>query len=384
MRVQLPDYDNCCVNLTCSIQKHFGITPKHKTLPFVDNELQKGYKNVVVLLLDGMGQKLLQDILPANSFLRRNFTQELSAVFPSSTVPATVSIKTGLTPAEHAWWGHFLYFKNLGQTINMYTNTDAFSRKRVSKDDVAHNEIPYLSFLDQISEVNPDLHVYTVCPAEARDNFNTSQVTCNDMTDMAEYITTLCNLDGKRLIYGYLNSPDKEMHHYGCDSPEVEKLLNDLNYQVEDLCNNCPDTLFLITADHGQIINREVRDITQYPDFVDTLYMMPTGCTRALSFIVKPDRKKEFEKLFKRYFSDKFMLFTKAEALKTHLFGDGTLHDQFDNLLGDYLICAIDDCSLVYSTIYGSAPLEPIGVHGGLTLPEMRVPLIIYGNKTNK
>lgn len=384
MRIQLPDYDNCCVNLTSSIQAHFGITPKHKTLNIVDKELAKGYKNVVVLLLDGMGQTILQETLPANSFLRRNFAQELSAVFPSSTVPATVSIKTGLTPKEHAWWGHFLYFKNLGQTINVYTNTDAFSRKKSPKEDVAHYEIPYLSFLDQTSERNPDLHVYTVCPANARDNFSTSQVTCNNMTDMAEYITTLCNLDGKRLIYGYLDSPDSEMHKFGYNSPEVSKLLNDLNYQVEDLCQKCSNTLFLITADHGQIINGEVRDITNYPDFVETLYMMPTGCTRAMSFFVKPHRKNEFEKLYKKYFSDKFLLFSKNDVLKTNLLGDGIAHDQLDNLLGDYLMCATDDCSLVYSTIYGAPPHEPKGIHGGLTLPEMRVPLIVYGDKTNK
>ena len=383
MRIELPDYNNCCVNLTCSIQKYFGIEPKHRTLNMVDNELAKGYKNVVVLLLDGMGQKILQDILPANSFLRKNFVQELSAVFPSSTVPATVSLKTGLTPAEHAWWGHFLYFKNLGQTINVYTNTDMFSRKKAPKEDVAHYNIPYLSFLDQISERNPDLHAYTVCPANARDNFSTSQVTCNSMTDMAEYITTLCNLDGKRLIYGYLDSPDSEMHKFGYNSPEVSKLLNDLNYQVEDLCQKCPNTLFLITADHGQVLNNEVRDLMHYPDFVDTLYMMPTGCTRAMSFVVKPDRQKEFKKLFDKYFSDKFILFSKKEVLQKGLLGTGIPHDELDNLLGDYLACATDDCSFVFSTIYGTAHPEPIGIHGGLTLPEMRVPLIIYGNKTN-
>ncbi len=384
MRIEFPDYDNCCVNITCSIQKHFGIQPRHKTLGIVDKELEKNYKNIVILLLDGLGQKILQEVLPKNSFLRKNFAQELSAVYPSSTVPATVSIKTGLSPVEHAWWGHFLYFKNLGQTVNVYTNTDMFSKKKVSKDDVAHYNIPYLCFLDQVSERNPDVHAYTVCPANARDNFSTSQVTCNNLTDMSEYIATLCNLDGRRLIYGYLDSPDSVMHKFGYDSPEVSKLLNDINYQVEDLCQKCPNTLFLITADHGQIINKEVRDLTLYPDFLDTLYMMPTGCSRAMSFVVKSHKHKEFRKLFTKYFDDKFILFTKEQVLKNNLLGTGTCHDQLDNLLGDYLVCATDDCSLVYSTIYGSARPEPKGIHGGLTLPEMRVPLIIYGDKVNE
>lgn len=383
MRIELPDYDNCCVNITASIQNYFGIAPSHKTLPVVDEALKKNYKNIVVLLLDGLGQQILQDILPKNCFLRQNFRQELSAVYPSSTVPATVSIKTGLTPAEHAWWGHFMYFKNLGQTINVYTNTDAFSRKKAPKEDVAHYNIPYLNFLDQVSEVNPDLHAYTVCPAEARDNFGISQVICNDLTDMSEYINTLCHLDGKRLVYAYYNHPDADLHKYGYDSPEIGKILNDINYQVEDLCESCPDTLFLITADHGQTILGEVRDVAQYPDFCDTLYMMPTGCSRAMSFIVKPDKHKLFKKLFDKYFADKFVLFSKKEIKENNLLGRGEWHTEMDNLLGDYLMCATGDCSLLYSTIYGSPHKEPRGIHGGLTREEMRVPLIIYGSKQN-
>ena len=49
MRIQLPDYNNCCVNLMNSVAKYFGLEPKHPTLPLVDAELLRGYKNVVVI-----------------------------------------------------------------------------------------------------------------------------------------------------------------------------------------------------------------------------------------------------------------------------------------------------------------------------------------------
>ncbi len=165
MRIEFPDYNNCCVNLMNSVAKHFGLKAEHNTLPIVDKELQKGYKNVVVLILDGLGQHILMNRFPKDSFLRQNFAQELSAVYPSSTVPATVSFKTGLTPLQHAWWGHFLYFKDLGQTINLYTNNDAFSRKKVAIDDVAHKVMPYSNILDKACEVDKNLHAYTLVPA---------------------------------------------------------------------------------------------------------------------------------------------------------------------------------------------------------------------------
>ena len=381
MRTILPDYNNCCVNLINSVAKYYNLETKHATLPIVDKELQKDYKNVVILLLDGLGQNILVNEFPKDSFLRQNFIQELSAVYPSSTVPATVSIKTGYTPLEHAWWGHFLYFKGLGQTINVYTNNDAFSRKKVAIEDVAHTVMPYSNILDKICDQNEDIKAYCLCPAEARDNFGISQIIYNTFDEMSEYIQTLTSLSGKRVIYAYYNNPDDTMHKYGWNSPESEKLLNDIDSQVAVLCQKCSDTLFLITADHGQTLLKESRNITKYPDFLNTIYMMPTGCTRCASFYVKPKQEKLFLKLAKKYFGDKFAIYSKQDVLKNNLLGFGELHPELDNVLGDYLLCATSDCNITYSTLYGKPRAQPLGIHGGLTLDEMRVPLIMYGRK---
>ena len=235
MRIQLPDYQNCCVNLMNSIAKHFGLEPKHATLALADEELRKNYKNVVVILLDGLGQNILNRHIDQTSFLRQNFVQELSAVYPSNTVPATVSFKTALTPIEHGWWGHNLYIKSLGQTINVFTNNDTFSRKSVSIPDVAHKVMPYASILDLISEKNNDVRSYCLCPAEARDNFGISQIIYNDVTELSEYIQTLTSNAGRHFIYAYHNLPDKAMHKVGYDDDSIAKLLNDLNYQIEDM-----------------------------------------------------------------------------------------------------------------------------------------------------
>ncbi len=381
MRIQLPDYNNCCVNLMNSVAKYFGLEPKHPTLPLVDAELLRGYKNVVVILLDGLGQSILMRYLPRDSFLRKNFAQELSAVYPSSTVPSTVSFKTGLNPVEHAWWGHFMYFKGLGQTINVYTNNDAFSRKSVALPDVAHRVIPYANILDLITEKNSNVHAYNLCNAEARDNFGVSQVTYNDFTEMAEFVKTLVSLDGKRLIYAYHENPDTILHKLGHNASEISKVLNDIDCTLADLCTSCKDTLFLITADHGQTELKESRDITDYPDFCNTLIQMPTGCTRCASFNVKAGQEKNFLNLAKKYFGDKFAIISKKEAVNNKLFGEGRPHPELGNLLGDYLLCATSDCNLTYSTLYGKPAMQPLGIHGGLTVEEMRVPLIIYGNK---
>ena len=49
-----PDYKNCIANLPNSILRKFGVTPAGDTLPLLDRYLEKDYRNIVVILLDGI------------------------------------------------------------------------------------------------------------------------------------------------------------------------------------------------------------------------------------------------------------------------------------------------------------------------------------------
>ena len=54
MELIKPDYNNCLVNLSNSMLKHFGAETSAPTLKMADKFLEKEYKNVVVILLDAM------------------------------------------------------------------------------------------------------------------------------------------------------------------------------------------------------------------------------------------------------------------------------------------------------------------------------------------
>ena len=66
------DYNNCLTNLACSIRKHFGLPYHHKTLGKVDELLADDPKNVILILLDGMGSNILDRTLDSNSFFLHN------------------------------------------------------------------------------------------------------------------------------------------------------------------------------------------------------------------------------------------------------------------------------------------------------------------------
>ena len=59
-KIVMPDYTNCLVNLMASIKRHFYLPYTHSTLKDVDKILDSGqYRSIVVLLLDGMGSKIM-------------------------------------------------------------------------------------------------------------------------------------------------------------------------------------------------------------------------------------------------------------------------------------------------------------------------------------
>ena len=72
-QIIFPDYNNSILNFSCSILNHFGAKVHHNTLPYVDSILKKNFKNVVVILLDGLGINILEKHLKPNDFLRKHF-----------------------------------------------------------------------------------------------------------------------------------------------------------------------------------------------------------------------------------------------------------------------------------------------------------------------
>lgn len=88
--------------------------------------------------------------------------------------------------------------------------------------------------------------------------------------------------------------------------------------------------------------------------------------------------KKRFEDEFNRLFGDDFVLMTREEVIDSKLFGTGKDHACFKDMLGDYLAVATGDTT-IFNTKKEAE--EFIGVHAGLTVDEMMIPLIVIDKK---
>ena len=125
------DYDNSLTSVACSIQKYFEINPLHKTLPILDKLFSEQQpENVILLLIDGLGSRIMNKILNKDSFLIKNMKKEIYSVFPPTTASCLNSIKTGLNPSEHGWLGWSTYVPVIHKIINLYSDREKGKREK--------------------------------------------------------------------------------------------------------------------------------------------------------------------------------------------------------------------------------------------------------------
>ena len=363
------DYDNSIVAVSNSILKYFNIKPFHKTLDDLDKILENGYKNVVLLILDGLGSYNLAESLDKDAYLKIHKIRDIETVFPPTTTAATTSYLTGLTPSEHNWCGWDMYFKDTNETISLYPNKlkDSDIKPKLNVKDRSY--MKFKSLVDLINEKGVDKAYYAYPFDDAHP--------CLNLQDVTTRIKDLCRQDGKKFIYAYLENPDKLFHQYGIHSIKAIKEIENINAEIEKLSKTLNDTILIISADHGLVKVRYVNIKESIPELYNMLERTTALEPRCTAIKLKDNVKKEdFEAVFDKYLKNSFRLLTKDEVFEYGLFGPKR-SSYLEDTLGDYLIVATRNTCLNYDE---NSPIFKAN-HAGFTKKEMQVPLIIVERK---
>lgn len=148
------DYNECITNLACSIRKYFDLEYKHNTLDYVDKILDENKpKNVVVILFDGMGSRILDRTLDKDDLFIKNKFKEITSVFPATTTAATTSMMTGLNPIEHGYTGWFSYIKPIDEVIALFTGENKVTQMPSDKwSDIKKKYFNYKIITEEIND----------------------------------------------------------------------------------------------------------------------------------------------------------------------------------------------------------------------------------------
>lgn len=367
MKRQLPDYTNCIANLANSILKEFGIDEGRRGLKLLEPYLEKGYENIVVILLDGMGSCIIEKNLAGDGFFNSHLAGTYSSVFPPTTVAATTSVANGLDPCGHGWLGWDCYYPQIDKNVTVFLNRETGTDRPAADYNVPWTYCGYESVASKIRKSGGSAFEVAPFLKPFPDSFE----------KICGQIKELCAPSGRKYIYSYWNEPDNIMHKRGCYGAESKQTLRSLEEQVRRLCEKLENTLVIVTADHGHMDSKGVA-IVDYPKIAESLVRLPSIEPRALNLFVKEDKKEQFKREFQKEFGDKFLLWTREQVLDKKIFGEGKEHPSFRGMLGDYLAIAVDDLS-IYNTREEADCF--IGIHAGLTADEMRIPLIIIERK---
>lgn len=381
-----PDYTRCPVNIISSIRKYYREPIVYPTLPRLDAHLTKFYKNIILIVLDGMGTDMMERNLSPMSFLRRNFTENLTSVFPSTTAAAITSYYTGLSPNEHGWLGQSLFFKEFCRTVDIFTNLDSYTKTPVASANAAEFVMPYETIYRDIADsIIGDVQPFTI----ANEKVNIAEKgnihkTADSFERVCELIKMICMTNQNTFTYVQWNSPDDIAHKDGVTGEKTAAALKSINKQLEVLCKDLTDTLVIVSADHGMKDITEEIKINYIPDIMECLVIPPFVESRAAACFVKNDRRTDFERAFHNHLGNDFILLSKNDILTKGILGGGRTHPKITDFIGDYMICAIADKSVRYLTL-NTKPKPPHAAnHGGLTEEEMTVPLIIIPTKQTK
>lgn len=365
MNCILPDYENGLVNAMSSIKEYFNIETNHSTLLVLDEYLkEKDYKNVVLVLFDGLGYNILKRNKEYCPFLNKYLVSSISSTFPSTTMAARTTIESGLNPVEHGWLGWDVYFKQFDNAITLKCNYVKRTKEVITDYNIAKTLLKYETIADKVNKIDG-------CYAKkinvlARNEDQT-------LKKARDEIKEICNNDFKNYIYLYCDEPDQVFHKYGCDSKEAIQKLKEIDAEFKKLCNSLDDALIIALADHGHL-NVEYVTLSDYPEIINMLKGDVSIDNRACSFRVKDEYIKVFPEKLKRVLKDDFIIMSGKEVYDRKLFGDGVENKYYKDAIGDFFGVAVSNKSIRYDE---SVHMHKSG-HSGITEEEMIVPLIIY------
>lgn len=354
---------NICNSISAvpsAILRHYGATAQNSSSPLAGKYLKKGFRNVVLILLDGLGVNILTEHLPENSFLRQHMQGTLDSVFPPTTTAAATALETGLFPSQSGYLGYSVFWPDLNQNVKVYAN--------MTEDDepaapyhLAETHLYAPHFTDAVKQVNENLSCHYISENTTLDSIK-------------EDLLSITSAPDEHVIYAYLNSPDNLLHKEGIHSSNVKSWLEQADRTMQALQENCIDTLFFLTADHG-FTDVEPLCLVDFETLNHMLIRKPSIEPRAMNLFVKEEYKKDFVNEFNRVTQNTCLLYTKEEVLKRQFFGPAPYHPLFERMLGDYLAVAQTPLTLFPTRKYMNSM---VATHGGGMDEEKSVPFIIW------
>ncbi|MFB1487028.1 MULTISPECIES: alkaline phosphatase family protein [unclassified Thiocapsa] len=383
-----PDYDGGGIlNLMSSIIQARGgrsDAPRLRDLP--TDELAQA-TNLILLVIDGLGADWLDRQSP-DGILSRTRRATLTSVFPSTTAAAIPTFLTGEAPLAHGLTGWHTYLGELGCVMTVLPGTPRFGGVPYRKAGID----PVKLFGTTPITNRIATRSILVSPENiARSDFNRAHlgrgelVTFKGLRDM--FVRTAGVLHGwgrrrrePKYLYLYWPRLDAIGHEQGMESPASLAHLREIEREIASFMHEIADTdsLLLVCADHGQVDTQpsDTIDLAAHPELENHLLLPLCGEPRAAFCYLRSGRAAAFGDYCSDVLADRVDLVPSEQLVEDGFFGAGRMHPRFMERVGD--VCLLPKGNgVVRQWLPFEQPHRQIGVHGGISDAELRVPLCL-------
>lgn len=353
-------------------------------------------RQVVLLVIDGLGDELLARI-GAGSALARHRITRLTSVFPSTTASAIPTFLTGLAPQQHGLTGWHMWFSEIERVLAVLPLTAHETRP------AAGSPLPPMP---EAATLPPRLFAHTslasrlptpcfsVTPHKIADSpFNrfhsqgAMTVPYADAPGMFSAIEGIiagrhgaAHADHPAFIHAYYPNLDSLLHVTGTRDDRVVRHFAELDRVLAGCLERLAGsrTLFVITADHGFIdapIDRLI-ELDGHPEFAAMLVRPLCGERRVAYAYVRDGMHSAFEDYVGRRLAHACTLIPTTRFIADGWFGPGTAHPRLASRAGDYVLLMKEDWTTKH-WLPGERRYQQLGVHGGASSAEMHVPLAV-------
>ena len=245
----LPDWDGACLHRVVPSLLGELADPGFTPLPGWIPEQVTGARQVVLLVLDGLGEEQLRERLALAPVLSSGTGGPITSVAPSTTACALTTLVTGKVPAEHGIVGYRLALDGDVMNVLQWSLHGVDARMSVP----ASTFQPFESFPGAPGPV----------PVVTRHDFGPTGFTAAHLGRLelhrwhtpAGLVTAVRDLtaDGTPFVYAYYEGIDKVAHaeglgrYYDDELRAVDRLVGDV---LEALPSG---SVLVVTADHGQV-----------------------------------------------------------------------------------------------------------------------------------
>ncbi len=338
-------------------------------------------RSVVLLIVDGLGYDHLLQTLP-DGLLVRHLLSPLQSVCPATTAAAVTSFFTGLSPASHGLLGWFTPFETGDRVV-----VPLLARQRngpaLTADDLAklYRSPPLAARLPRACHVVTPKRI----AGSAYTRHHTGPATVHGFRSLGGLfgqLERLLRADGPpRYVHAYWPRLDELAHAHGIGHRRSREHLRQIETQLAGFLRRVSNTgaVLLVTSDHGfvDIAPAQRLLLNDHPRLQELLRLPLAGESRLAFVHAQPSRREEAGRALAAVLGDRARVFSGEQFIASGRLGPGTPHPSLAHRVGDWVVAMADGWT-VRDRLPGEKPFSPVGVHGGLSPAERRVPLALF------